>query len=643
MPPGPIGIAPATLTVTSANASRAYGTSDPGFTYSYSGFVLGQTLGTSGVSGAPTQSSTDTSASPVGRYSIITSLGTLAAQNYTFALVNGTLSITPAALTVTAANVSRVYGAADPAFTAIYSGFVLGQTLGNSGVTGAASLTGTDTSSSPVGSYTINVGLGTLGAQSYAITLVNAASSVTPALLTVTANSGSRTYGAANPAFTASYSGFVLGQTLGNSGVTGAPGFTTPPPASARWATTWLTRDRGRWVRQNYTFTFSSGTLTVTPATLTVSAANASRSYGAADPAFTASYSGFVLGQTLATSGVSGSPTFTSTDSSASPAGSYTITVALGTLGAQNYTFAGFSNGTLSVVPATLTVTAGNASRAYGAADPAYSAGYSGFVLGQTLGNSGVTGSPSFTSTDSSASPVGSYLIWPVLGSLAAQNYTFAMASGTLSVTPVALTVTANNATRIYGAADPAFAASYAGFVLGQTAGNSGISGAPSFTSTDGSSSPLGTYAITPALGTLSAQNYTFTSFVNGTLHVTPATLIVTATNATRTYAAADPAFSVGYSGFVLAQTLGNSGVSGAPSFTSTDGSTSPVVQYSIMPALGSLGGAKLHVHFRQRNAQRYAGHADGGGRQCQPQLRGRRPDLHGQLQRIRARADLGQ
>ena len=57
---------------------------------------------------------------------------------------------------------------------------------------------------------------------------------------------------------------------------------------------------------------------------------NHSRIYGGADPAFTASYCGFVNGETLASSGVSGSPNLTSNDTAASPVGAYTIQAALG-------------------------------------------------------------------------------------------------------------------------------------------------------------------------------------------------------------------------------------------------------------------------------------------------------------------------
>src|SRR5207245_11446911 len=49
----------------------------------------------------------------------------------------------------------------------------------------------------------------------------------------------------------------------------------------------------------------------VNKALLTVTADNKSREYGDANPVFTASYGGFKNGETLATSGVTGSPSLT--------------------------------------------------------------------------------------------------------------------------------------------------------------------------------------------------------------------------------------------------------------------------------------------------------------------------------------------
>jgi sugar lactone lactonase YvrE len=91
----------------------------------------------------------------------------------------------------------------------------------------------------------------------------------------------------------------------------------------------------------------------VTPAALTVTADNLSRQYGAADPAFTYTITGFVNGDTASV--VGGSATLASTDTPTSPAGStFPITFASQGLTATNYTFV--------YVAGTLTIT-GNASQ----------------------------------------------------------------------------------------------------------------------------------------------------------------------------------------------------------------------------------------------------------------------------------------
>jgi hypothetical protein len=98
----------------------------------------------------------------------------------------------------------------------------------------------------------------------------------------------------------------------------------------------------------NYTAaTQVTRSITVNPAVLTVTANNASMNVGGTVPTLTASYSGFVNGDTSAVLG--GSPSLTTTATSSSPAGNYPITAALGTLTAANYTF-NFVNGTFSVV-----------------------------------------------------------------------------------------------------------------------------------------------------------------------------------------------------------------------------------------------------------------------------------------------------
>ena len=93
-----------------------------------------------------------------------------------------------------------------------------------------------------------------------------------------------------------------------------------------------------------------------------VTAGNASRAYGgAANPAITASAAGAQNGDTF-------SFTESTTAVAASPAGTYPIVPVATGANLANYTVV-YVDGTLTVGQATLTVTAGNASRAYGAAN----------------------------------------------------------------------------------------------------------------------------------------------------------------------------------------------------------------------------------------------------------------------------------
>jgi len=226
------------------------------------GFKNGETLATSGVTGTPSLTTLATATSPVpGPYPITAALGTLAAGNYSFALVNGSLSITKATLTVTANDTSRVYGSPNPTFTASYSGFKNGETLPTSGVTGSPNLTTTATPSSPVpGPYTITAALGMLAANNYAFVFVNGNLTITTAALTITANAQSKQYSDPLPSLTATYAGFVLGEGPGN--LTGTLLCTTPATALSGPPSYPITCS-GQ-TSTNYAITYYGGVLTVT-------------------------------------------------------------------------------------------------------------------------------------------------------------------------------------------------------------------------------------------------------------------------------------------------------------------------------------------------------------------------------------------
>src|SRR5207302_1940720 len=146
-----------------------------------------------------------------------------------------------------------------------------------------------------------------------------------------------------------------------------------------------------------------------------------------------------------------------------------------------------------------------DASMTYGGTLPTFSATYSGFVNNETA--SVLTGAPSFTPT-TAPTAAGTYPITPAQGTLTAANYTFTFVNGTLTVNKAVLTVKANDASMIYGGTLPTFSASYSGFVNGDTV--SVVTGNPSFTPTTAPTT-AGASPITPAQGTLTAANYSFT------------------------------------------------------------------------------------------------------------------------------------
>jgi hypothetical protein len=561
--PGTLSVNKAALTATATGQTRTYGAANPAFPISYAGFVNGDTA----ISiTPPIVSTTATAISAVGPYAITLAGGS--ATNYSLTLVNGTLTVTKAPLSVTADDKSKVYGSANPPLSVSYNGFVNGDTL--SAVIAPAIATSA-TPASPVGSYSITLSGGS--AANYSLTLTNGTLAVTKASLTVTADSKSRTYGATNPILTYTLGGFVNGDTA--AVVAGLPALATSAQASSSVGAYAIAPSQGSLVAANYVFgPFNNGTLTVTKAPLTVAADDKSKIYGAATPAFTLSYTGLVNGDT---SGSVTPPTATTTAVPGSPVGSYPINLVGGT--AANYTLS-LVSGTLSVTKAVLAITANNQSRPYGSANPSFTIAYAGFVNGDTASSI----APPMASTSATAtSAVGSYPI--TLSGGSATNYSLTLASGTLTVTKAALTATANNQTKIYGAPNSALTISYVGFVNGDTA--SSIT-APIASTTATTASSVGSYPI--SLSGASATNYTIT-LVSGTLTIANATLTATANNQSKIYGAANPTLTTSYSGFVNGDTA-NSIV---PPMASTSATAASVVgNYPITLSGGSAANYSL-------------------------------------------------
>lgn len=108
-----LNIEQAALRITAGNATMSAGGTMPTFTVSYSGFVNGDNA--SSLTTPPDLSTTATASSPPGAYPIIAS-GAVD-PNYSISYSPGTLTITAAAIAITAQPQTKAFGAPDPALT----------------------------------------------------------------------------------------------------------------------------------------------------------------------------------------------------------------------------------------------------------------------------------------------------------------------------------------------------------------------------------------------------------------------------------------------------------------------------------------------------------------------------------------------
>ena len=277
---------------------------------------------------------------------------------------------------------------------------------------------------------------------------------------------------------------------------------------------------------------------------LIIAAGDASMTYGQALPSFTSSYSdktATVSGLTLSVDG--------GTNAKTSPgAGSHTIDPAGATaVSAIGYPVTNiiYQSGGLTVAPAALTVTANDATRVYGAANPSFTLSYAGWVNGE--GPAALPTAPTITTGATPGSVVGSSQTITAGGPATDGNYTVSYKSGTLTITPAPLTVTANDATRLYGAANPSFTLAYAGFVNGDTP--TLLTSLPTVGTTATTSSGAGVYAITPTGDSLSID-YAVT-YVPGKLTVTPTPLTWSVAAASATYGSTPVLGQATFSGVV--------------------------------------------------------------------------------------------
>ena len=250
-----------------------------------------------------------------------------------------------------------------------------------------------------------------------------------------------------------------------------------------------------------YNFIYDLGAVVIDKAPLTVTASTVSGMYGSL-PTPTPGYSGLVNGETS----VAGIACTT-----VAPVVPSAPTRCSGT--AANYSLT-FVDGTATVTQAPLTLTPSNAQATYGSLAPV-TATPTGFVSGDTMAS--LTTQPTCTTSAGATAHVGGYPATTTCAGAVATNYAISYgASGTTTITPASLTITALGKSRLVGQANGDFSATTVGFVNGQTIAN--LTGTLRFTTAATAASGPGSYPVQPS--GVSSTDYAIT-FVPGVVTVT--------------------------------------------------------------------------------------------------------------------------
>lgn len=341
---------------------------------------------------------------PAGNHAL--SANYSAQGNFPASSTSGSLMVNKANIAITGNSASRLYGAANPSFSG-----TVGTTVNGDVIT--ATFTSPATPTSNIGTYNIVPTPAGAALANYAVTLVNGTLTVNQATLTVTGSDASRFYGAANPAFTG-----TVGATQ-NSDVITATYATAATPASSIGTYNIVPAPAGAALA-NYNVTLVNGTLTVDQTALTIAGNNAARNYGAVNPALSGIVTGVQNGDVI-------TATYATSATPASSVGTYAIVPTPAGAALANYNVT-LVNGALSVNPAPLTLTAGGASRSYGAANPSVGVAVVGIQNGDAI-------TASQTASAIATSPVGTYAIVPSASGAAIANYSVTANNGTLTVT----------------------------------------------------------------------------------------------------------------------------------------------------------------------------------------------------------------
>lgn len=537
---GALTVNPVAIELTANSATKQYDgmpLTDSGYSISSGAFVGSDGLATVSVSGA--QTDVGFSANTITGHEF---KGVTKPANYTVTYKPGTLEVTrsTAAVVVTAPSASKIYDGTPLTNSSVTAtGLPAGFTVSAS-MTAGSTITNAGTTPNVIASYAIKDANGADVTSSFAkVSTVDGTLAVTPVALQITANSATKPYD--GTALTDAGWRLTSGKFVGTEGFASVAveGSQTLVGTSANEITGYAFASGT--TEGNYTVTTVDGTLSVTnenPIAIEVTAASDDKPYdGTALTASSYTLTSGVLAQgDSLTAAVAGSQT--DAGSSANVLSGVKIMHANGD-GTTSDVTANYAvtpiNGSLTVSPIAIEVAANSATKAYDGTpltDSGWSVTSGSFVSGQGFDTVTVSGSQTFVGA--SANTVTGHALTAATKAL---NYTITYKPGTLTVTQasIALTITANSATKTYDGT----ALGASGYT--QTAGTLASGDVVSTVALNGSQLDAGSSASTASNAVILhdvtdvTANYKIT-YIDGTLTVNPATLTVTTQSASKVY-----------------------------------------------------------------------------------------------------------
>ena len=411
----------------------------------------------------------------------------------------GTLTVTPAAVTVKAVDNGKVYGESDPTtLTATVTGMV------HSEPESLIAYTVSRAAGENVGHYAITPS-GDAVQGNYAVTYETGDFEITPKAITIKADDKTKVYdndATTDPALTATVTG------VPTSGV--EPVYSLSRVAGQDVNTYTITVTAEAASNPNYTVTTETGTFSITPQAITIKADDKTKVYdndATTDPALTATLTG------VPASGVA--PVYSLSREAGQDVGKYVITVTAEATANPNYTVT-VEPDTFRITPQAITIKADEKTKVYdndATTDPELTATVTG------MPTSGVA--PVYSLSRVAGQEVNTYTITVTAEATSNPNYTVTTETGTFSITPKAITIAADFKTKMYdndATTDPALTATVTGVPT------NGV--APEYSLSREAGQDAADYTITVTASATANPNYTVTTETN-IFRITPRTGVV--------------------------------------------------------------------------------------------------------------------